>query len=154
MVGDQRIRDLALALQELRWSWTEDEIPVLARDFGWTVTGDFDGVIEMDGGLGPASVVVDVDDNGTVDMVTISLTSFIDRHADQERAWLQDQFAHAADVMKRALGDPTERRPGNLPEVRWRGPDSTVGLTRTTVRVNMYFTLNQKLDADDLEEEE
>ncbi|QKG23462.1 hypothetical protein ACTIVE_5105 [Actinomadura verrucosospora] len=123
----------------------------MARALGWTVDSASEGIIELDTGLGPSSGSVELDWEGTVNTVRVLVTSFIDSDEAAERAWLRDAFVHATGLLTATLGDPTHRIPGSSPDVRWRGPDSTIGLTSTSVRLMIFSAGNDYLDEDDLQ---
>ncbi|QKG23460.1 DUF6301 family protein [Actinomadura verrucosospora] len=149
MLDDQAIRELAVRLRDLEWSWSQTEVPAIAQELGWTVDGDFDGIIELDTGLGPASGVVEVNDEGAVDIIVVSATSYIDPDEPAERAWLRDGFAHATSLVTEALGEPTLKRPGSSPQVRWRGENSTLGVNTTSVSLKIFVARNDYLDDED-----
>ncbi|QKG23464.1 hypothetical protein ACTIVE_5107 [Actinomadura verrucosospora] len=149
-MDDQAIIELAVRLRDLRWPWSASGVPTVARALGWTVDSASEGIIELDTGLGPSSGSVELDWEGTVNTVRVLVTSFIDSDEAAERAWLRDAFVHATGLLTAALGDPTQRIPGSSPQVRWRGPDSTVGLSSASVSLVIFSAGNHYLDEDDL----
>ena len=66
--------------------------------------------------------------------------------ADDAQTFLQDTFAGVVAAATRARGEPTQRRPGNNPEVRWRGEEATVGVKRVSVQVDIFLATNEFID--------
>ncbi|MBO2465248.1 DUF6301 family protein [Actinomadura violacea] len=145
ILDDQAIIELAAHLRDLRWPWSASHVPTVARALGWTMESDSEGGIDFDTGLGPSSGSVEIDDKDGVSAVYAPVTSLIDFKM-LSRAWLRDAFAHATGLLTEAFGDPTQRLPGPSPEVRWRGPDSTLGLNDTCTNVEIFSARNDYLD--------
>ncbi|MFD0854757.1 DUF6301 family protein, partial [Actinomadura adrarensis] len=58
-------------------------------------------------------------------------------------------FAEVTAAVTDVLGEPTQRIPGDAPEVRWRGERSTVSVHRYSVIVDIALTENAYLDEQD-----
>ncbi|MGK5557367.1 DUF6301 family protein [Actinomadura kijaniata] len=149
VLDDQEILDLLAGLRSLEWPLPMDKAMELPRRFEWTVEYQSETVVELDTGLGLGSGLIDADGNGVVDVLRLSVTSRVDRTSEPDRAWLRDRFAHVLGVMTQALGEPAVKRPGPSPQVRWRGGECTIGLTRTTVNLQLFMARNDYLDEDD-----
>jgi hypothetical protein len=149
MLDDQPIRELAVRLRDLEWTWSRADVPTIARELGWTLGEDFGGIIELDTGLGRASGVAEINAAGVVDIIVVSATSYIDPDNAADRAWLRDGFAHGVGLLTEVLGEPAVKRPGPSPRARWRGGDSTVGINTTSVSLKIFLARNDYLDDQD-----
>ncbi|MFD0692095.1 DUF6301 family protein [Actinomadura fibrosa] len=145
-LGDQQVRELVEALRDLRWSWTSKDIDWLIDEFGWTVEYRDEAIVELDIGVGTKSGELVLDDHGGVETISVDLCSRIDRRSAAERWWLQDLFAEAVGLVGQVLGEPTRRRPGAIPEVRWRRSRETLGVVHYSVVVGLFLTPNHWLD--------
>ncbi len=143
---DQEIVDLAMSFRDLRWSWDPAEIGELAKRFGWTVEFEYKGSAQLDTGLGMASGDIHCDASGKVAKIAVALCSYIDDTSPSERWYLHDRFVHAVELVTRALAEPTDRLPKEVPEVWWRGVESTVGLARSSTVARIFLASNAHLD--------
>ncbi|MEV4257569.1 DUF6301 family protein [Spirillospora sp. NPDC049652] len=147
---DERIAALATTFRDLRWDWTADAVDGLAGRLGWSVYMTTGGTVWLDDGLGPASASVDLKGDRAV-MVSAGTSAYIDREVPEQRSWLRDEFARVVSVCTESLGTPTRRVPGELPMVAWAGPETTVAVWRTRVRVNLLVATNDHLETWDKE---
>jgi hypothetical protein len=145
MLPAAQIAALVTGLRDLRWSWTEAEIDRVAERFGWTVGIRSPRVIGLDVGFGLQTGTADLDESGHVERLHVAVGTPVAESA-EGAAWLQDVFAAGVAAATEALGEPTTRRPGRFPEVRWRGPAATLGLTRMSVQVDAFLATNAYLD--------
>ncbi|WP_026414770.1 DUF6301 family protein [Actinomadura oligospora] len=144
-LSDEQIADLATAFRDLSWDWTAGAVGDLADRLGWSVYMATDTSVWLDDGLGPASASVDLGDGGRAVMVSAGTSAFIDKESAEQRAWLQDEFARVVTIGTERLGPPTHRRPGERAQVSWEGPETTVAVWRTRVRVNLFVAPNDYL---------
>lgn len=150
VLSDQEITDLVTKLRSLKWSWSPDEVERVVADFGWTIMGRArrDFVLETEFGMGTGSVEVDRSDR--VNRITITVSTPLDPDVAEDRAFTQDAFARVVASVTQALGEPTQRVPGEYPEVRWRSAESTIAVKRVSSEVMLYLATNVWVDEFDL----
>jgi uncharacterized protein DUF6301 len=146
VLPDQEITDLVTKLRSLKWAWSPDEVERVVADLGWTIMGKArkDFVLETEFGMGTGSVEVDPSDR--VDRITTTVSTPVDADTAEERAFTQDAFARVVAATTQALGEPTQRVPGEYPEVRWRGTESTITVKRVSTEVMLYLATNEWVD--------
>jgi predicted ATPase len=104
--------------------------------------------VMFDSGLGMTSGKV-LGHDGIADEVRVTLTDFVDQNgAGRDR--IRDIFAQYTDAVTEALGEPTSRLPGNMPEVRWAGPDTTLFLRALSATVSLHLSTNTSLELQDM----
>ena len=153
VLSDQEVVDLVTGLRSLDWSWDPDGIDRVVERFGWTIESRRRRFVRMDAGFGSATGYVDFSRDGTVDSIRVAVSGSESAESADGRACVQDAFARVVAAATRALGEPTERVPGDSPEVRWRGDDATIGVTRSLVRANVYLATNEYVDEADRDRE-
>jgi hypothetical protein len=143
VLSDQEITDLVTELRSLEWSWSPDEVERVVAGLGWTIMGRArrDFVLETEFGMGTGSVEVDRSDR--VERITTTVSTPVDPDAAEDRAFTQDAFARAVAAATRTLGEPTQRVPGEYPEVRWRGAESTIAVKRVSSETMLYLATNE-----------
>ena len=145
VLSDQEIIDLVTRLRTLDWSWRPDEVPRLVTDFGWTIMGRALENFVLTTQFGMATGRVEVDRANEVVRISTAVSTPVSPKTAEARAFTQDAFARVVAATTRALGEPTQRIPGETPEVRWRGAESTVAVMRT-IQVNVYLATNEWVD--------
>lgn len=149
MMSDLDIVDLAEGLRSLKWSWRLEDVPTLAEMFGWRINTSGTGWVMLDVGFGMSSGKVFGDADGRVDDIGIRLTDFADEDS-AARDRIRDTFARYTSVLTVALGEPTSRRPCDVPEVRWAGSNTTLVLRGLSVSVVLHLVTNASLAIQDL----
>ncbi|NEW39045.1 hypothetical protein GV793_08995 [Nocardia cyriacigeorgica] len=142
---DGEVTDLATRLRSLEWSWRVADGPELAEGFGWQVVLTEPEWVMLDTGFGMGSGEIRGEDDKAV-AIEVRVTEFAD---DSARARIRDAFASMADALAAALGAPTARVPGEFPQIRWAGAESTLVLQAMTVSVVLTLVTNTRLADDD-----
>ncbi|MCP2343618.1 DUF6301 family protein [Actinomadura rupiterrae] len=150
ILPDDRIGELATAFRDLDWSWSAQDVPDLVASFGWSVHVALKNTVWLDDGLGPASADVKIQDGARAVMINAATCTSVDpdatgAQAARDRSWLRDEFARVAGLASERLGAPSARIPGDEPEVRWQGAETTVGVRSSEVRVTLFVALNDYL---------
>jgi hypothetical protein len=153
VVPAEVLAGLAGRLAALRWPCPAAEAGAVLTGLGWTVdsVSEFGAVARTGLPFGQGNAYLQVDGDHTVDL-TLEVSDEFGPEADELLA-LRDAFARAAAAVGRALGEPTGRRPGGSPEVRWRGDSSTVLLGTPAGAVQLQLASNDYLDDMDEAEE-
>jgi hypothetical protein len=146
VLSDQEISDLVTRLRSLKWSWSPDEVERVVTDFGWTIMGRALENFVLDTEFGMATGDVEVDLSHRVVRISTTVSTPVSAETAEGRAFTQDAFARVVAAVTRALGEPTQRVPGESPEVRWRGAESTVAVQRVSVQVRVYLATNEWVD--------
>jgi hypothetical protein len=146
VLSEQHIIDLVTRLRSLDWSWRPEEVPRLVTDFGWTIMGRAleNFVLTTEFGMGTGDV--DVNRANEVARISTTVSTPVSPKTAEARAFTQDAFAQVVAATTQALGEPTQRIPGESPEVRWRGAESTVAVLRISVQVKVYLATNEWVD--------
>lgn len=79
----------------------------------------------------------------------MTLTDFIDQDG-VGRDRIRDTFARYTGAVTEALGEPTSRLPGEIPEVRWAGPFTTLFLRALSATVSLHLATNTSLELQDM----
>lgn len=145
VLADQEISDLVTKLRSLNWSWSPDEVERVVADLGLTILGRARRNFVLTTEFGMATDDVDVDPSNRVVRITRTVSTPVSAESSEGRAFTQNAFAQVVAAATRALGEPTERVPGESPEVRWRGAESTIAVKRT-VQVKVYLATNEWVD--------
>ena len=146
-LSDSDLADLATRLRAVKWSWRLADFPALAQSFGWQVEPG-DTITMFDSGFGMASGNLLVSD-GVVDDINVMVTDFVDDDG-VGRERIRDCFARFTGVLSEALGAPTSLKPGDIPEVRWAGANTTVLLRALSVTVVLHIITNEALYLQDV----
>ncbi|WP_280234054.1 DUF6301 family protein [Nocardia cyriacigeorgica] len=144
-LSEGEVTDLATRLRSLEWSWQVADGPELAERFGWRVLLSEPEWVLLDTGLGTGSGEIRGEEEKAV-AIEVRVTEFADA---TERARTRDAFALMADALTDALGAPSARIPGEFPQIRWAGAESTLVLQDMAVSVVLTLVTNARLAADD-----
>lgn len=142
------IVELTQQLRTLDWSWRLEDVPELAAKFGWRVEISSADWAMLDTGFGLSSGQVFGRD-GKANDIKVILTGFPDEGIGG-RDLVRDAFAQITETVTAALGEPTARTPGEVPEVRWAGPETTLILRDLSVTVALHLTTNNSLAIHDI----
>ncbi|WP_227023296.1 DUF6301 family protein [Actinomadura rubrobrunea] len=129
-------------LRGLEWSWRRADITPMLGDLGWNIEYQHELGMRLGTQFGMATGDVYCTDDGRVSAIYGAVCSFID-DTPEERALLQDVFVETVAAAATVLGDPTDRLPGEFPEVRWRGPQTTIGVRNSAVLVRIFIATNE-----------
>jgi hypothetical protein len=153
---DDEIVELATRLRSLDWSWRLDDAAVPASAFGWEVVMARGNWVMLDSGFGAGSAKLTGRD-GQAGEILVQVTDFAAADDAAGRAQTRDAFARMVAALTGALGEPTARIPGEVPEIRWAGADTTLVLRDPSAAVELFLMANPWLaDHDkviDLEEQ-
>ncbi|MFE3026003.1 DUF6301 family protein [Nocardia tengchongensis] len=105
----------------LNWTWSADDFDRFAAAVGWTVTERFEHGATLDTDLSGPSC----DANAFISEGTCNYVSFQVIKSDESESVL-DGFAELSDLLLVDLGEPTWRRPGATPKIRWDLPTAVV----------------------------
>ncbi|MFC4124725.1 DUF6301 family protein [Nocardia rhizosphaerae] len=141
------LTELVTRLRALDWTWILSDVPALAERFGWRVLVSRPNWVLLDTGLGAGSGKVHGAD-GAATRIETRLTDFVEENADGAQR-IRTAFAELAGVITAAIGEPTTRIPGQWPQVRWVGEDSTLVLAQSAVSVVLSLVTNDRLARDD-----
>ncbi|GAA2101604.1 DUF6301 family protein [Actinomadura alba] len=144
--SDEEISDLVTGLRTLDWTWDPDEVDQVVERFGWKVESRRRRSVRLDAGFGMATGFIDFSRDGKVEQISVAVCESASAESPEGRAYVQDAFAKIVAAATRALGEPTERVPGESAEVRWRGDEATVGVKRLSVQVNVFLATNEYVD--------
>lgn len=146
VLSDQEVGDLVSRLRSLEWSWDPSDVDRLVESFGWTIVSRRSRFVRLDAGFGMTSGHVDFSRTGRAQRIRAAVCESASAESAEGQAYVQDVFAQVVVAAGQALGKPTEQISGESPEVRWRGADTTVGVKRTSVRVNVFLATNDYID--------
>ena len=123
------LRYLVTRLRELPWQWQASDLPAVAEALGWEVTHRSpDGsALANTGEFGGREVTV-LGRDGAVQTVSVQVSDSAGQRTAEGRAFLRDAFAENVAALTDLLGEPTKRRLGDRPTVRWRDDDQTVSV--------------------------
>jgi len=145
------LRSLLTAVRDTSWSWTEDEVPALAERFGWTLVEVLPGmgaVADAGHGLGAKAFRLNFDQSG-VWQVSMRITSRVAEKDPADQAFLEEVFAGVQEVGADVFGSPATPYPSTVPQVRWRGEQSTLAVRNLKVAVTLTWASNASQDAVD-----
>ncbi|MGH3392960.1 MAG: DUF6301 family protein [Actinomadura sp.] len=147
VLSEQEVADLVIGLRSLEWSWDPNEVDQIAEQFAWKIAGRTNWSVMLDTRFGPDTGRIAFDDAGVrVEQLSLAVSQPTSAKSVEGRQRVQDAFAHVVSAATGALGEPTSRLPGDLPEVRWRGDTATVGVKRSSVQVNVFLATNEYID--------
>ncbi|MBF6300259.1 hypothetical protein IU459_22320 [Nocardia amamiensis] len=146
-LGDAEIVELANQLVSLDWSWQMGDVPRLADEFGWRIQRANPESAILDVGFGIASGRVHGRD-GRAEVIELAVTARATEDA-AGRAFVLDTFARLASTLTDALGQPSSRIPGDLPEIRWAGEETTLRMICLSVTVRLFLVTNAWLAVHD-----
>ncbi|AFT99879.1 DUF6301 family protein [Nocardia brasiliensis] len=145
--SDTEVVRLANRLRSLDWSWQMADVPQLAAAFGWNVQTVLPQSVMLDVGLGMASGGIQ-GRNGQAEIIEIGVAAGAARDAEGQ-ALVRDTFARLASAITEALGSPTSRLPGEIPEIRWADTDFTLQLICFKTTVRLFLVTNTWLAVHD-----
>ncbi|GAA4059373.1 DUF6301 family protein [Actinomadura miaoliensis] len=148
-LSDREVVELVTRFRDLAWSWNAADVDQLVHDFGWTVEARRRRGVRLDTGLGMASGDINITSDGQVERVSVAASEYVSNETIEGRSWLQDVFADVTAIATKTLGEPTDRRPGEYPEVRWRGQQTTIVVMRSSTLVKIFVATNEYLDEHD-----
>ncbi|MGI5223178.1 DUF6301 family protein [Nocardia sp. CA-290969] len=148
VLSDVALVELVERLRSLKWSWLIEDFPSLADEFGWRVEMSDTSWVMFESGFGMGSGKV-LGRDGRANTIRVRITDFVDE-GNRGRGQTRDAFARFTTVLSATLGDPSTRRPGEIPEVRWAGPDTTLLLRDLEVSVVLELVTNSSLALQDL----
>ncbi|MEU4706116.1 DUF6301 family protein [Nocardia salmonicida] len=137
--------ELAGELHALDWSWSMDDAPAIAEQFGWNTLSSRPRRIMLDTGFGPDSGTIQAK-NGDVTRIELQLTDYAES---TEKPELKTAFTHFAQAITTELGEATGRVKAPTPQYRWAGPDTTVVLILSAASIWLHLVTNTRLAADD-----
>jgi hypothetical protein len=149
-VDDETARSVFRTLAGAEWSWTADEAEALADRLGWTVARRTeDAVVARTAWQLPdPTVSLLFGEEDDVTSVWIPLTP-LDEDEPAGRALVDQEFARFAALAVAELGEPTLRRPGAEPTIRWRGDTATLLLSASSSAVTLMWVSNTFQDEQD-----
>lgn len=149
VISDQEIIGLVTKLRSLEWPLSADEVEQMVEAFEWKIMARplSDFILETEFGF--ASGKVEIDGSDRVERIRFQVCTAVDTDDPGNRAFIQDAFAGVSAAVTQVLGEPTQRIPGEDPELRWRGAESTIAVMRLPIQVDMYMAANESVDAFD-----
>lgn len=145
------LRSLLTAVRDTSWSWTEDEVPVLAERFGWTLVEVIPGagaVADPGYGLGPKAFRLNFD-KGKVRQVSMRVSSRVAEDDAAGQAFLNEVFASVQECGAEVFGRPATPYAATVPQVRWRDEQTTLAVRNLRVAVTLTWATNVYQDAAD-----
>ncbi|MEV6658766.1 DUF6301 family protein [Nocardia fluminea] len=139
----EEVADLATRLRAVDWTWQLAEIDRIAQHFGWRVISSKPAWALLDTGLGPASGKAFAD-NGQVERLQVD-ASTIGPDTSEGRTEVHAAYSAMADALVATLGPPTTAITGELEELRWAGPDSTLLLQELARSIKLCLVTNDWL---------
>ncbi|WP_306361455.1 DUF6301 family protein [Nocardia sp. CC227C] len=140
---DSEFVELATRLRSLDWSWNLDDAPPLIADFGWTINNTLSQLVKFDTGFGRSTGGVSSLGGRAAD-ISVQVTTYAGRDA-EGRARVLDTFAGYTAALIGAIGEPTARLPGEYPEIRWAGAQTTLRLQALSSSVTLHLMTNEGL---------
>jgi hypothetical protein len=126
------LNDLLSKLRSLSLSWTVGEVDAIARKLGWPLCSQgetkFAG-LDPRWGLNELEITIPFEGH-RLKYIGARLTPFAQQTTPEVRERIQDAFAALARSAIRHLGEPTFRLHGTIPQVQWRGDDTTLTVLR------------------------
>jgi hypothetical protein len=159
MIDRDQAKLLLASLRGLRWDWTPDEIPALARELGWTITRRGDSSTAASAGFGFSQHEVLFScyrGNKLVELISVDATKTVGRATLESRAFLRAAYAEMRAVGMDLWGQPDhdadELDPDALAtgftaaaECRWVGEDSTLVLQAGDLWLRVQLLPNHRL---------
>ena len=145
------LRSLLTTVRDTSWSWTEDDVPVLAERFGWTLVQVLPGmgaVADAGYGLGAKAFRLNFD-QGKVWRVSMRISSRVAEDDAADQALLEEVFAGVQELGAEVFGRPATPYASSVPQVRWRGEQTTLVVRNLRVAVTMTWATNAYQDAAD-----
>ncbi|MFI9406461.1 DUF6301 family protein [Nocardia sp. NPDC052316] len=140
---DEEIVDLATKLRSLEWSWRMDDAAQVADTFGWEIAVAEPKFVMFDAIFGFDSAGI-IGWDGRADYITVEVTGD-GRDTSPGQAQTRDAFVRMSAALTGALGEPTTRKPGTSPEIRWAGTETTLVLQKVKSAVELTLLTNAKL---------
>jgi hypothetical protein len=145
------LRSLLTAVRDTSWSWTEDEVPALAERFGWTLVEVLPGmgaVADPGHGLGAKACRLNFD-QGKVWQVTMRITSRVAEKEPADQSFLEEVFDRVQELGADVFDRPATPYAATVPQVRWRGEQTTLAVRNLKVAVTLTWAPNASQDAVD-----
>lgn len=141
-------RTLLTILRDTSWSWKESEVPALTARLGWEIaelSPTFAATVDPGHGLGDRAYRFSFRD-GRVSDVTLRVTSQVPKNDPTGQLFLSDVFTAVHTVATEVLGAPTGQRIGELPQLRWRGDQTTIIVQLLSSIVTVFWRYNERQD--------
>jgi hypothetical protein len=139
----EEVADLATRLRAIDWTWQVTEIDQVAQRFGWKVISSKPAWALLDTGLGPASGKAFAD-NGQVERLQVD-ASTIGPDTSEGRTEVHAAYSAMTRTLVATLGPPTTEIIGDLEELRWAGPHSTLLLQELARSIKLSLVTNEWL---------
>ncbi|PXX66596.1 hypothetical protein DFR70_103345 [Nocardia tenerifensis] len=140
---DEEIVDLGTRLRALKWSWQMDDAPQVAAEFGWEIAVAEPKFVMFDAIFGFDTAGI-IGWDGRADFITVEVTGG-GRDESPGQSNTRDAFVRMSRALTAALGEPSTRKPGSSPEIRWAGPETTLVLQRLKTMIELTLFTNAKL---------
>ncbi|WP_306356148.1 MULTISPECIES: DUF6301 family protein [unclassified Nocardia] len=146
-LSDTEIVELAIRLRSLEWSRKLEDAPEVVTGFGWKLNNTLPEGVFFDTGFGRSTgQMIGLD--GSVHHISAQVTAYAAKDPKQGGQVI-DAFARMTAALTRALGAPTARIPGDSPEIRWAGTETTLLLKALPPAVNLELLTNAALEQHD-----
>ncbi|GAB3160512.1 hypothetical protein GCM10027290_66640 [Micromonospora sonneratiae] len=115
-------------LAGLRWSWSTAEVDRVVAELGWPVAaGPTASGVVLRVGFAPVTDFAELAFAGEAATIfSVMVTSGAVGESPDATAFRRDAFVAAVQAVGTVLGEPTDRRPGDRPEVRWLAPSGII----------------------------
>ncbi len=127
----------------LDWQWDRPFLDQLLAEWGWHIEAQAPGILRVRTDLPHADVaIINLDENNELRSLSVFATATlpINEWADANaKAFVRDAFVDVVEGVTTVLGQPTDRLPGDEPEVRWtlNGATLAVGAGPSTVELSV-----------------
>ncbi|MDR7172887.1 hypothetical protein J2W56_006653 [Nocardia kruczakiae] len=142
-LSDTEIADLAAVLVDLDWSWKMADAPGIATSFGWEVRAARPQWVTFDVGFGmDTGKIRGRDDHAH--SIQVAVTEGVIDEANG-KAWVHDCFVRMSVAVSARIGEPTQKIPGEYPEIRWAATSTTLRLVELDSSVQLFLHTNTYL---------
>jgi hypothetical protein len=120
-----------------------------ARELGWKVVKIVPHTVlttDPGYGVGDAGASLPLDDQDRAIAILVDVTESTVDAGPAAKAFQQDTFAAASQVLTRTYGPPTAREPGEQPEIWWRRETVTLKLRIGWLSVELELDRNEDVD--------
>ncbi|MDN2500331.1 hypothetical protein FHY52_27130 [Nocardia nova] len=145
--SDAEIADLAASLLDLDWSWDMADAPGIAAGFGWEVRAARPQWVTFDVGFGMDTGKI-LGRDGHAHSIHLHVTQNLVDEADG-KFWIHDCFVRMSAAVSARIGAPTQKIPGETPEIRWAAEPTTLRLLEFRYSVQLFLHTNAYLDEHD-----
>ncbi|MCC3314125.1 DUF6301 family protein [Nocardia africana] len=142
-LSNAEIADLAVGLIELDWSWEMADARSVATSFGWEVCAAGPQWAAFDVGFGMHSGHIRCRDR-RAHSIQVAVTEAVLDEADG-KAWVHDCFVRMSVAVSARIGQPTQKIPGEYPEIRWAATSTTLRLVELDFSVELFLVTNAYL---------